>query len=148
MDDQFDKHLNHSSLENVPLVEGFGDMFSPQSQNHVTTSESALWESLGDALPKGWLASMEVVRSRVRPIHWQIFEAYLMENNSSRQVARKFQTSPNNVRIIAYRIRKQLQARHDLLIDDKNKQGDVSQPPNPFEVTGMDENNRAAFSGS
>lgn len=72
-------------------------------------------ESAKKDLPDAWLACMVVVRSQVKPRHWEIFEAYVMEDQSSRQVAHRFGTTPYNVRIIAYRIRNKVRRHRESL---------------------------------
>ncbi len=55
----------------------------------------------------------EAVRMTVSERHWMIFQRYLIENQSSRQVAEEFGTTHFNVRVISHRIRKWVAAhRH------------------------------------
>lgn len=61
-----------------------------------------------DGLPGELILSLEAVRQMVPEHHWQIFEMYLIENQSSRQVAERFNTTHFNVRVIAHRIRKRV----------------------------------------
>ena len=92
---------------------------------------SMLAESAKKDVPDAWLACMMVVRSQVNPRHWEIFEAYLMEDQSSRQVAHRFDTTPNNVRIIAYRIRNKVRRHRESLARDNVSRflGDPSTGP-------------------
>jgi DNA-directed RNA polymerase specialized sigma24 family protein len=70
-----------------------------------------------------WNASLRAVQKAVPPMHWQIFERYLMENLSSRQVAEEFQTTHFNVRVISHRIRKRVQEHLELLRGSDSNDG-------------------------
>lgn len=76
-----------------------------------------------------WNASLQAVQKRVPPTHWQIFEMYLMENRSSRQVAEQFNTSHYNVRVISHRIRKRVEEHLASLRESKARHIDTKASP-------------------
>lgn len=58
-----------------------------------------------------WSVCLARVQTDAVPAHWQIFEAYALEGRSSAEVARLFNTTRVNVRIIRMRLVKRL--RHE-----------------------------------
>ncbi|MCX6871950.1 MAG: sigma-70 family RNA polymerase sigma factor [Verrucomicrobia bacterium] len=63
--------------------------------------------------------SLNRARSQVSPRHWQIFDAYVMRGLSSQEVARHFNTSHFNVRLIAHRIKKVARQSYNQLLSEE-----------------------------
>lgn len=51
-----------------------------------------------------WSVCLARVRTAVPAFHWQVFEAYVLQGQKSREVARLFNTTDLNVRIIRMRL--------------------------------------------
>jgi DNA-directed RNA polymerase specialized sigma24 family protein len=51
-----------------------------------------------------WSVCLARVRNEVSPIHWQIFESYVLKGNTSANVAKTFNTTHFNVRVVRGRI--------------------------------------------
>lgn len=51
-----------------------------------------------------WSVCLARVRHAVRPIQWQIFEAYALQGNTAAEVARRFNTTGFNVRVVRHRM--------------------------------------------
>jgi RNA polymerase sigma factor (sigma-70 family) len=51
-----------------------------------------------------WSVCLARVRHTVRPLQWQIFEAYALHENTAAEVARRFNTTGFNVRVVRHRL--------------------------------------------
>lgn len=51
-----------------------------------------------------WSVCLARVRHAVRPLRWQIFESYALHGNPATEVARRFNTTGINVRLIRHRM--------------------------------------------
>ena len=63
--------------------------------------------------------SLNRARSQVSPRHWQIFDTYVIQGLSSQEVARHFNTSHFNVRLIAHRIKKVARQSYNQLLSEE-----------------------------
>lgn len=105
------------------------EMFSNQALSvagHGRNPMKAQWPIEAEGESAEWDASLQAVQKRVPPTHWQIFEMYLMENRSSRQVAEQFNTSHYNVRVISHRIRKRVEEHLASLRDSQTANSSVT----------------------
>ena len=66
-----------------------------------------------------WSLSLNRARSQVSPRHWQIFDTYVIQGLSSQEVARHFNTSHFNVRLIAHRIKKVARQSYNQLLSEE-----------------------------
>jgi RNA polymerase sigma factor (sigma-70 family) len=66
-----------------------------------------------------WTLSLNRARSQVAPQHWQIFDAYAIQGLSSKEVAKLFNTSHFNVRLIAHRIKKVVRQAYNQLLSEE-----------------------------
>ena len=108
----FFKNTPHQPLSPkvLTLVQQWMD---PLSGDGISTEERIEAES------HLWSLSLNRARSQVSPRHWQIFDTYVIQGLSSQEVARHFNTSHFNVRLIAHRIKKVARQSYNQLLSEE-----------------------------
>ncbi len=100
----------HLSPKVLTLVQQWMD---PLSEDGISREDRIEAESHLLAL------SLNRARSQVSARHWQIFDTYELQGLSSQEVARHFNTSHFNVRLIAHRIRKVARQSYNQLLSQE-----------------------------
>lgn len=103
-------HHQHLSPKDLILVQQWMD---PVNGGGVSTEEHIEAEFHLLAL------SLNRARCQVSAGHWQIFDTDVMQRLSSQEVARHFNTSHFNVRLIAHRIKKLARQSYNQLLSEE-----------------------------
>lgn len=106
------RHLRKKSLYPVDTLVQLRGALSCQAT--IAEASPAASEAV-NALTECCLAR---VRSQVKPLHWQVFEAHCLAGIKASEVAQRFDVSAGNVRIIAFRLKRLLRREWRLIQED------------------------------